>query len=96
MSYDNMNAPILIDGVARQIESLRAEMQAMSFKQQQIQPWPQALGQSFEKGLYNMSLSTREAAEKMRLAILWGAGILGISLATTLAVMVVCIWRIGR
>ena len=92
----NQEQMFSVDGVSRQIEALRGEMQAMSFKQQQIQPWPQALGQSFEKGLYNMSLSTREAAEKMRLAILWGAGILGISLATTLAVMVVCIWRIGR
>lgn len=83
------------DEVARQVEALRAELRSMAASVTPQQAWPRELGQSFERGLYNVSLSTREASEKLRVALLGGALVLGASMAVTLLILVVCIWRIG-
>ena len=80
--------------LAYRIDQLRGELYRMVNKPVE-QAWPQALGASFERGLLNIATTMRDSQKSFRDTMLWSALVLGASLATTLTVLVICIWRLA-
>lgn len=82
----NHNMKAQLGQLAGDISQLKQDI-ARQASSQQSSGGAFGIGQSLERAGYNMSISVTAFGEKIKLAFIWGAAILGTSVATVLILM---------